>query len=434
MVRAAMFSAVGACALAACAPGEAFLDSGDDWRAALVVHVDGAEVHATAYALTEDAPVRRDIPESGELYTIGYADELSALGLAAGPLPLAAAGDPLPSGGHVHLLDDGAWRALPVAPPVLAALRLPARSRCARYTVAEHTVVLEAGSEVTAAVPLDPIRVLLATDAGRFYTVGVDGVSYEEALSTTVSVAGGFARGDGLAWMIGFDGALLHGTLAGGWIVGPPAPLPDQRTWSITGAVAGHPLELFATNDHLVVVHYDGQRWRTVRGGPADGDYRPRRAHTSLTWLEPGVALFTGAGTSSVAEVHADGTARVVRVDVPATPQGDAPFSAGRVEGGPALLATRESSLFARVGGAYEAQPRLLVDTRPEIIFDIGGGATLIGGSGGVLFERRPDGTYCEPFVVGSGSTVYRVATLGTGFVAVSLDGVDRARVSIATR
>lgn len=406
-------------ALAACTPVEVVLAT-DDARALLLVHVESSTASVQAYALEPGTAVRLAAPTSGRLFALTYATPLGALGLGPGPVVVDPMGGDLPSSLELHLLDDDAWRPLSAPPPDLAAIHLAATARCSAFTVTEHRARLRpATARVRAVVPLDRSRVLVATESGEVFTVGPDGPFLEASLTSTRPIGAAWSNGDGTAWAVGLDSVLRRGTIADGWTGDVRVPLTSSTGWALTGPALGHPLELFATNDQLSVAHFDGAVWRVVRQA-RPGERGGRRANTSLNWIAPGLAVLTGVGTSSIVEVHAEEAPRVVTVDIPVTPKGDVPFISAYVEGGPALLATRDTSLFERSGDGYVLQPAPPVQTRPDVLVDMGDAAVVMGGQNSVFFERRRDREFCAPFVVGTGDSVRGAARLGDGFVVAS--------------
>lgn len=416
--------------LSACADDVRFLERTDQ-RAVLLVErgADGATtVHA--YDLDDEVSIRRDAPTRGDLYALGYRATLAELGLGPGPQVVDPVGGPLPTHETLHLLESEGWRALTDVPSALASVRLAATRACGDYQLSEQVIQLETDDFPTFVIRVDQDRALFATALGRFYAVTVAGAMPLTSLSTHTPRRAAYSNG-GELWMVGSDGEAVRGTLEGGLRPAPPLPLPPADLLVLAGAPDGAPLELFATNESLEVAHFDGTRWRIVRRREG---YLAERSRVAATWAEPGLAVIVGAGTSSVVELRANGSARVVSLDVPPRPDVDAAYAAAWVDGLGALVATRYSVLFRRQDNDWTRAPLPRITARPEIMLDLGGGHLLFGGQDGVLVEWSEATGECEPLVAGSGDAIFGGARLGSGFTVVSSGRAGRVVVSVAIK
>jgi hypothetical protein len=417
-------------ALGACAADVRFLERGEAVSVLLVERADDGTTTVVAYSLDDEVSIQRDAPTRTRLYALGYHASLAELGLRPGAQVVDPLGGPLPTHDTLHVLEGEGWRTLSEVPGELAAARLAATRGCGEYALREQVIQLEADDFPTFVVGVDETRALFATSLGRFYTITAAGAAPLTSLSTSTPRRTAYSR-DGELWMVGADGQAVRGTLDGGLRPAPPLPLPPGNYPVLAGPPRGAPLELFATNESLEVAHFDGTRWRRIRGREG---YLASRGHLAATWAAPGLAVFLGAGTSSVVEVSADGAARVVSLEVPPRPDIDAAYGAAWIEGLGAMVATRYGVLFRRQDNEWSRAPLPRLTPRPEVMLDLGGGHLLSGGQDGVLVEWSEATGQCEPLVVGSGDIAFGGARLATGFTVVSSGRAGRVLVSIATK
>jgi len=402
-----------------CSSNVAFLSS--DGLSTLVLIEVGFEPKATAYDLTNAPVVEQEA--SGDTYALGYVSSVATLRMAPGPLSLSANGSLLPPAEGRHHLEGSEWIAVTELPTSIENLRYDLLPRCSEFDASQQRVLFQRQGEetVTAAVALDPERVLAATSVGRFFIITSSATIPLTQLSTATPHWAAVVH-DGEVWLVGPGRRVMHGRPERGFVDAPPLPFDLRNASTVVVSAQGDaPFELFVTTAELAVAHFDGRAWRQIRGPSPLGE--EGRQQQGLVWIEPGTVALLGTSASSVLDLAVDGSERQSPVDLPTQPSIDTIWAAAWIDGVGPVIGSRYAIMFRRDGDGWS---RLSISTtltpRVDFILDLGEGAFLAGGQSGQYVERGPGPEFCPtPHTIGGGSPM-RFARLGDGWIAFTAD------------
>lgn len=198
-----------------------------------------------------------------------YREDLDALGLSAGPVPLASAGEDaraLPAGASIYEVrlptEGAAWTQAQSLGPALTAARLPAISTpCREFDVRIHRAPTAAHS--TYLLPLAAREALAATRDERFFRFDLDG-GVTEIVPETIGppALAAVVDGDGL-WLSGAGGAISEAHVNGTLLRHTPvttAPGGGLVRWIAGGATPSGP-ELVTLTENGRLSRWDGRSW-----------------------------------------------------------------------------------------------------------------------------------------------------------------------------
>lgn len=228
-----------------------------------------------AWVLTPDTPpVLEARPavytDEATLTAASFALRPDQLGLTRGELALDqhTTGLSLPAPHAAFVLEVAgdttpAWTSVPGLPSVFDTLKVrpgPGPCRALRAT----TVPLPDYDTPGVLWPVDEVTYLVGTHTqGAYYLVRRSGV---ERLPALRGLPGSAIAGaaDGELWLFGERGRVAHGTLAGGFAEGPPAPSETHVVDVVAVPGSTLALDVFAATHRGGLLRFDGRRWQDL--------------------------------------------------------------------------------------------------------------------------------------------------------------------------
>lgn len=390
-----------AAGIAGCgAPADRWVPALNASSIVLVERRPGAAPQLSLHHLADGAErITIDQPE-GEIYALAFRDRIDA---PSGKLTVVdERGGHLPTADQVFLLDFGAdqaqrWSPLPSPPPPIGALKIGELNPCLRFEAKVYKVPGTLNDGATFLVRLSEDEAFLGTEQGRFFRVNSASATPLTELATTTPHLAAITADDGELWLLGKNGATVHGTLERGFVPGPPRALRGALSLEVDGSHRGAPLEIFTLTTTLGVEHFDGRSWKILRApsGPP-----PDRATGRIAWRGPGQAVLIGTELDLLLELGVDGSRREVRRHLLERPTEIDAFSAV-ADLGPfgMIAATRYSLLFQRDAQDWQAMQVAPTTNIVNLILPLPGGA-LLGGRRGEFFQWVGDFGYCPIFSV----------------------------------
>lgn len=358
-----------------------------------------------------------------QLWALEYEQTVDELVLPARALTEDPKGLPLPPPDGVHGLSfDGEWpdewTTVSPLPEALQEIRYRETSPCPAVTFEQRRFESESTDQPAFAVPLDDQRALVGGRAGRLFEVSRDSDRALTELSTSTPSQAAFAAKDGEIWLLGADGRVVRGRPETGFVAAPSLP-PVAGGWlEITGSLDDAPLELYALGDGQEVARYSEGRW-TMLDSPGVVD--PSRTGQDIAWIEAGLAVSIGYSSSAIVEHRADGTYRLINVQLPPQFNEDAPFKLQHVRGVGVFFGSRYNVLFQRKDGRWTDLPSLPATPKADVMADLGGGHLVSGGNGILAYWVDQFG-HCDPLMFPTGDELREAVALPRQLLVFALD------------
>jgi hypothetical protein len=385
-----------AASIAGCsAPSDRWIPAVNASSIVLVERRPGAAPVVSLHHLGDGAERNTIDQRDGEIYALAYRERIDA---PSGKLTVVDDhGAHLPAADQVFLLDfasdqEQRWSQLPAAPQTISALKLEELNPCLRFETKVYKVPGTLNDGATFLIRLNDDEALMGTEQGRFFRVNSASATPLTELATTTPHLAAVAAADGELWLLGGNGATVHGTLEQGFVPGPPRALRGALSLEVDGSHRGSPLEIFTLTTTLGVEYFNGRSWTILRtpSGPP-----PNRATGRIAWRGPGEAVLIGTGLDLLLELGADGSQHEVRRRLLERPTEVDAFSAV-ADLGPfgVIAATRYSMLFRRDALDWQTMPVTPTTNIVNLILPLPGGA-LIGGRRGEFYQWAGDFGYC---------------------------------------
>lgn len=228
-----------------------------------------------AWVLTPDTPPLADplpavFTDEATLVVASFDLSLAQLGLERGELDLTqhTSGRPLPAPHAAYVLEVAGdtppkWTPQAALPSALEALKVrPGLGPC--RVLRATTVALPDYDTPGVLWPVDDTTYLIGTHTqGAYYRVRRSGVEALPALRGLPGSAVASAA-DGELWLFGERGRTAHGTLARGFVAGPPAPSETHVVDVVPVPGSTRALDLFAATHLGGLLRFDGSRWQSL--------------------------------------------------------------------------------------------------------------------------------------------------------------------------
>lgn len=389
-------------------------------------------IGAQAREVSEEAEQWSVEPTPRQIIALAYERSLSDLGLRSGPLEPSPVGGQLPTSGarifelNVEASGIGTWQEKTQLPAVLQSLRLTELLPCAHFEPQYYRLPATQNLEAQIGLAIDQGRALVGLNDHRFFEISRSGTRQLTELSTATPSHSGFRSSSGELWLVGLDGRMVHGTVAGGFTPAPPLELPAAGV-ILDGAHEDAPFELYALSADLRLARFDGERWTTLTSSGTIDD----RARHRLAWIEPGKVGVIGPATNRVFEIQASGRSQSVAVDVALT---DSVFTIAHVDRVGTFIGTRSGRAFLRTADGWKEQRGAPSTVKVDVITEAGDGGMLMGGEGGELVEWSPGYGYCPLVSLGTGRRIEFAISLGRDLVIVSARSPDEMLVVYLSR